>query len=61
VYAGRNKIAYINVEAEHDHVDEQCAMLAALDEIIKEYTDEKEETDELVSALESSSPVSERA
>jgi hypothetical protein len=56
VYAGRNKIAYINVEAEHDHVDEQCAMLAALDEIIKEYTDEKEETDELVSALESSSP-----
>ena len=38
VYAGKRKIPYINIEAQHDHKLEQMALLSALDEIIKEYT-----------------------
>jgi hypothetical protein len=45
MYAARNKIFYINIEAEHDHLDEQCAMLTALEEIIKEYGKGKEDED----------------
>lgn len=37
VYAGAKRIPYINIEAQHDHIDEQLAMLHALDNIIKEY------------------------
>lgn len=37
VYAGKRKIPYINIEAQHDHKAEQTALLYALDEIIKEY------------------------
>jgi len=50
VYAALHKIPYINVEAQHDHCDEQLAMLQALDEIIKEY--DKEKTAEEVIAIE---------
>ncbi|MDB5245806.1 MAG: hypothetical protein JWQ40_200 [Segetibacter sp.] len=44
IYAARNKIPYLNVEAQHEHLDEQCAMLTAVQEIIKEYGKEKGET-----------------
>lgn len=37
-YAGRNNIAYINVEAQHEHADEQVVMISALKEIIKKYS-----------------------
>ena len=37
VYAGLHKIPYINVEAQHDHKEEQLALMAALKEIIEEY------------------------
>ncbi|MCW3108181.1 MAG: hypothetical protein JWQ09_2687 [Segetibacter sp.] len=41
IYAGIHKIPYINVEAQHDHVEEQLSMLNALDDIIKEYGNKK--------------------
>ena len=41
VYAGLRKIPYINIEAEHEHIDEQLTMLNALDDIIKEYGKKK--------------------
>lgn len=37
VYASRHNISYINVEAEHEHSEEQLRMLMALEDIIKEY------------------------
>jgi hypothetical protein len=37
VYAALNNIPYINIEAEHDHVKEQRAMIDALKEIIERY------------------------
>jgi hypothetical protein len=41
VYAGLHKIPYINIEAEHEHLEEQVAMLNALDDIIKGYGEVK--------------------
>lgn len=38
MYCSRNKIAYVNIEAEHWHNKEQAAMLQALMEILKEKT-----------------------
>jgi hypothetical protein len=43
IYAGKNKIPYINVEAQHGHLNEQCAMMIALHEIIEEF--KKQEQD----------------
>jgi len=40
VYAARNKIPYVNIEAEHQHFDEQLQMLMVLEDIIKEYRQE---------------------
>lgn len=37
VYAARNKIPYLNIEAEHQHFEEQLQMLMVLEDIIKEY------------------------
>jgi hypothetical protein len=44
VYAALNKIPYINIEAQHDHIEEQRQMLIALKEIIEKY--EKAELDD---------------
>lgn len=38
IYAGLRNIPYINIEAEHEHLEEQLAMLNALDDIIQEYS-----------------------
>lgn len=40
VYAARHSIPYINVEAEHEHPEEQLRMLLTLEDIIKEYRQE---------------------
>jgi hypothetical protein len=40
VYAARHNIPYINVEAEHEHSEEQLRMLMTLEDIIKEYRQE---------------------
>lgn len=37
VYAARHNIPYINVEAQHQHSEEQLSMLKSIDDIIKEY------------------------
>ncbi len=37
IYAGKNNIRYINVEAEHGHQAEQQRMLEAIDDVIKKY------------------------
>lgn len=37
IYAARHEIPYINVEAEHNHSQEQLSMLMALEDIIREY------------------------
>jgi len=37
IYAARNNIPYINVEAEHEHSEEQLRMLMILEDIINEY------------------------
>ncbi len=37
VYAARHNIPYINVEAQHEHSEEQLSMLKSIDDIIKEY------------------------
>lgn len=37
VYAANKKIAYLNVEAQHGHLDQQLEMLDAVQEMIKEY------------------------
>jgi hypothetical protein len=37
VYAARHSIPYINIEAEHEHLEEQLRMLLILEDIIKEY------------------------
>lgn len=37
VYAARHNIPYLNVEAEHEHSEEQLRMLTTLEDIIKEY------------------------
>lgn len=42
IYAARHNIPYINVEAQHEHSEEQLYMLKALDDIIKAYREEKE-------------------
>ena len=41
VYAALNNIPYINIEAEHDHLDAQRAMINALKEIIDKYDNGK--------------------
>ena len=46
MYAARKKILYVNVEAEHNHLDEQCAMLTAMEEIIKEFGRKKEDKEQ---------------
>jgi len=43
VYAALNNIPYINIEAEHDHIEEQRTMLTALKEIIERYEKESGE------------------
>ena len=40
LYAARNKIPYVNIEAQHQHFDEQLEMLMVLEDIIKEYRQE---------------------
>lgn len=45
LYAARHSIPYINVEAEHEHSEEQLRMLMALEDIIKEYRQEIKEQD----------------
>lgn len=40
VYAARHNIPYINMEAQHEHAEEQLSMLKAIDDIIKEYMQE---------------------
>ncbi len=40
VYAARHNIPYLNVEAQHEHSEEQLAMLKLLEGIIKEYREE---------------------
>lgn len=37
VYAGLNNIPYINIEAQHEHLEEQQMMLGTIDDIIKKY------------------------
>jgi len=37
VYCGQNKIPYINVEAEHGHLEEQVAMLTELQKLLPSY------------------------
>lgn len=40
VYAARHNIPYVNVEAQHEHSEEQLALLRLLEDIIKEYREE---------------------
>jgi len=40
VYAARYNIPYINVEAQHEHSEEQLSMLKSIDDIVKEYMQE---------------------
>lgn len=40
VYAARHNIPYLNVEAQHEHLEEQVAMLRLLEDIVKEYREE---------------------
>lgn len=35
IYAGKRKILYLNIEAEHEQIEEQCSMLILIDEILK--------------------------
>lgn len=44
VYAARHNRPYINVEAQHEHSQEQLAMLKLLEDIINEYRDENKAT-----------------
>jgi len=44
LYAARHRIPYINVEAEHEHAEEQLRMLMTLEEIINDYRQELKET-----------------
>lgn len=42
LYAARHSIPYINVEAQHEHSEEQLRMLLILDDMIKNYGNETE-------------------
>lgn len=43
VYCGRNKISYINVESEHEHLSEQIKMLEILQDLIKSFNSSDKE------------------
>lgn len=45
VFAARHKIPYLNIEAEHEHLQEQLAMLKILEDIIREYRNEFKKED----------------
>ncbi len=44
VYCGRNKISYINVESEHEHLSEQIKMLEILQKLTKDFSVVKKKT-----------------
>lgn len=46
IYAGKNNIPYVNIEAQHGHTEEQQAMLGAMKDIIKILEKRKKDLDE---------------